>query len=300
MSLILLLSMQSYSQKVKTEKGEYLMRIESNMSEDEAIKRARELAQINAIENAFGKVIFQGNATYIQNTSTNDRIETSNIFNFISDSYVNGEWIKTIDEQYKIINQNDGTRWIEMKVKGKIMEIAAVENNFEVQSLSCPEIKCKTFNFNNGQGLYIYFKSAKKGFINIYLDDPQMGETFKILPYQNTNNNALINFPVNGDFDYIFFSKEHDYLNEHNVDELILEAEKLSEQYKIFVLFSPDPFNKPILNDKTKDKLDKKSLSANFTLPKSIESEKFQKWLCQIRSNNKLIQLLSFQITVIK
>jgi hypothetical protein len=40
-------------------------------------------------------IIIQGNSTFIQNT-TGERTETQNVFNFYSDTYANGEWIRDV------------------------------------------------------------------------------------------------------------------------------------------------------------------------------------------------------------
>ena len=66
-------------------RGEYLTKFETNNVELFKSK-CIELARINAIENTFGKVIFQGNSTYIQNTTSNLKNENYNSFNFIDKS----------------------------------------------------------------------------------------------------------------------------------------------------------------------------------------------------------------------
>jgi hypothetical protein len=292
------MSFVCFSQKVKKESGEFTMRVETSMSEDEALRKCRELAQINAIENAFGKVVFQGNSTYIQNTN-GEKTETSNVFNFMADSYVNGEWLKTEDEKVEYFNEKDGSRWVKVSVEGRIREKIMANPSFVINTLTCPALHCKSGFFNNGQNLYLYYKGAKDGYITVFFDDPNSKETFRLLPYQNSKNQVC--FPVKADVDYFFFSKANDYTSEADViDELELEAVTSMDQYKIFILFSPQPFDKPILNDKTKEVLQKKTIEQGYTSPKSLKSEAYQAWMQNIRIANSSIELQTTYITVNK
>jgi hypothetical protein len=287
--------------KIKVEEGEYTLKVEENVSVREAEKKARELAQINAIENAFGKVIMQGNSTFIQNTNTGDKAETVNVFNFVSDSYVNGEWIETISEKLERKYDDKNVLWIIAKVKGKIREIVTPNPGFEFSPLSCPEVKCKTTAFNNGQDVFLYFKSSQNGYLSVYLDDPQMNQTFRILPYQKLTGSYAVNLPVDQDKPYIFFSKQTDaYNNPSAVDNILIEVTKPTEIYKLFIVFSPEPFDKPLLTDKNKELQSQADKQKNYFYPKSLESIEFQKWLQNIRIQNPRIEVQSTQITAQK
>lgn len=286
------------AQKVKTESGEFTMRVETNMSEDQAKLKCRELAQINAIENAFGKVVFQGNSTYIQNTN-GDKTETTNVFNFMADSYVNGEWLKTEDEKVEYFNEKDGSRWIKITIEGRIREKIMANPSFIIYPLTCPALNCKATFFNNGQNFYLYYKGAATGYISVFFDDPNTKETFRILPYTNSKNQVC--FPVKADNEYFLFSNKHNYTAEADIiDELELEAITSMDQYKIYVLFSPQPFDKPILNNKTNQVLQKKAIDEGYTSPKSMNSEAFQAWLQNIRIANSTIEMQTTYISVNK
>jgi hypothetical protein len=299
--LLWLFFLHTYSQKTVTEQGEYMMRVETFMSENEATEKALKLAQINAIENAFGKVIVQGNSTFIQNASTGQKVETNNSFSFIADSYVNGEWLETLDEKKEIINAEDGSRWIKIKVKGKIREIKNITYSCETYTLSCPMINCKTSEFNDGQRLYVYFKSPKNGFISIYFDDPYKKITTRILPYCNSKADNMVNFPVHADEAYFLFSKEHDYLNDiDNINDLELLSDLPLEQYKIYVFFSPEEFDKPILDYYTNKMLTTQQINEGYTLPPSLPSENFQNWQLKVRGKKPDLEMQTILLTVRK
>ena len=303
--LLLLLLIPSFviAQKkpiTKTEEGEYTLRVEANVSVQETEKKALELAQINAIENAFGKVIMQGNSTFIQNNNTGQKVETVNVFNFVSDSYVNGEWIETLSEKKERFYDDKNDLWIKYKVKGKIREITTPNPCFVASPLSCPDSKCKTTSFNNEQDLFVFFKSSKDGYVTIYLDDPQMDETFRILPYQKQTGNYAINIPVEQDKEYIFFSKKKDVLGDMMVvDELLMETKDAVSTNKLFVIFSPEPFDKPILTDKNNE-LQPSNDGSKSIYPKSLKSIEFQKWLQNLRIKNQKVDMQSYLIDIRK
>jgi len=294
-----------FSQIERKAIGEYKMKVENNVTWDDAVKQATQLAQINAIEDVFGKVITQDNSTYISNKQKGDDVQTNSTFNFISNSYVKGEWIEDI-EVPKIEKIQDGNDiWIKVTVKGKVREITTLENKFEVHTLSCAELKCRTQQFNDGQDIYVAFKSPEDGFLTIYLSDPEMKYTFLYLPYQSSTTYKKC-VPIAADKQYIFFTKSFDYFNEKgNISELIgsVETGNNSEKYQLWLLFSTEPIDKPALDEETittKKFLDKVSINQGYTLPKGIDSDKFREWLQKYRVINKKVQLGSLFFNVSK
>ena len=284
---IFLFCLTSFAQKTKTATGEALLRQESNMTIDDVKREAMERAKIDAIEKTFGSAIIQGNRTLIKNQTTGKKVETKMVFNTIADSYVNGEWLKTLSgPDYEVINRA-GEIWYKCTIKGKIRELVAPKISFKVYTLDCPELKCKTEEFLEDENLYLYFKSPVNGYINIFLDDGK--DTYRLLPYKNSSR--VNHFPVKADKEYIFFSASHDYLNEkHNIDEQVLYAESQSDLNKIYVIFSAQYFTKPLLEDKTHELLSPEDIAAGYSLPKSISSEGFQYWLQKLKSKDKVVE----------
>jgi hypothetical protein len=277
-------------------KGEYLTKFETNNVE---LFRAKciELARINAIENTFGKVIMQGNSTYIQNSTNDLKNENYNSFNFISDTYVNGEWLNDI-ERPKIEyptqkgSNNEDELWIKVTVYGYISELKSTPSNFNFITLSCDnEPNCETETFKDGQDVFTKFISPVTGYLSIYLDVPTENKTYKILPYKNSRNASSIK--VEADKEYIFFSKNKNSLKD-SVDEVfaILSKKNTPEVNKLFVIFSPENnINKPILsvNNKTNETPE---------LGDSINSLEFQKWIQKNKSFNKQLQIFTKYITI--
>ena len=294
MNLLLICSL---AQKVKTETGESLIRQESNMTINDVKRLAMEQAKIDAIEKAFGSAMIQGNRTMVKNLVSGENVETKTVFNTIADSYVNGEWLKTLSgPDYEVINR-DGEIWYKCVIKGKIRELTEPEINFEVYSLDCPEKKCKTENFLEDENLYVYFKSPVNGYINIFLDDAE--NSYRLLPYKNSS--VVDYFPVKADKEYVFFSSEHDYMNEgFNIDEQVLYAETESDLNKIYIIFSPEHYTKPLLEDKTPELLSQEDISAGYSLPKSISSEGFLRWLQNLKLKEKNVESNYIYISIEK
>jgi hypothetical protein len=295
----------SFGQKTVTETGQYQMKVNDNTTYEDAKARAIKLAQINAIENAFGKVVVQDNSTYIQNNQQAGLVKTNSAFNFISNSYVKGEWIEDIDEpKIEKIQQGDDT-WVKVIVKGKIRELISTESKFLASTLSCPEKKCQTQNFNDGQDFYLYFKSPEDGYVSCYITDPETKYTFLLLPYKKSAKYKKC-LPVKADKEYIFFCKRFDYFQEPEATDeqtLSLSANNFSEKYQVWVLFSSKEIDKPALEDETTTTnkfLDHESIKQGYTLPKGMQSDKFAEWLQAYRIHDNKVQLSTIFINLQK
>lgn len=272
----------------------YQARIEDNQTYQQAKEAAIIKAQIKAIEERFGRIIIQGNSTFIENIQSGERVESTQDFNSISNSLVKGEWIKDkngypIDE--RIIHNNES--WIKVTVNGFIREIIETPFSCIANTLNCNKTTCHVESFKNNSDFFFHFKSPEEGFISIYLDDIQTEQTYRLLPYTDAKENC---FKVHGNKDYIFFDTSNNSI-EYNgsVDELTLSLEngRSIEQYKVYVLFSKNDFTAPILENNTVENPEK------HTLPNSLTSEDFQKWIQKLRTYHK-IELKTSIITLKK
>lgn len=277
------------AQKTLISNGEFLLRIEKNWTEEFAVSKAKEKAQINAIENAFGTLIVQGNAIYINEISSSTQTKSDMVFTSVGNVLVNGEWLSTIDEKIQFKDSVD-YRWVKAIVKGKVRELNKIPFTPEVATLTCNQQKCSTEVFNTGQELVVYFKAPTNGFVTIYLDDSKRAQ--RLLPY--SKNGSSTTFQVKADQVYYFFSKSD--ANQKNVDEVELFTESNMEQNNLFVLFSKFDFDKPLLNATKLDEVD----NTKYTLPASMEITKFQTWLQAMRSFNRNIELKTVLLTIKK
>jgi hypothetical protein len=270
------------AQKVVDTQGRYRLRIEKNWSENDAVKKAVEMAIINAIDNSFGSVIVEGNTMYVKNMQNGVKVKSDITFNSISNVLINGEWIRTTQADTSFFDEQ-GYRWVEINISGKARALSKASFSPKVSTLSCDNLNCATETFNSGQRLTVYFKAPKNGYVAIYLDDSKI--TQKLLPYSRQHN--LSSFKIEADKEYYFFSEK---TNGDLTDEIELFTMDNLEQNRMFVLFSETDFTKPILN--------KLSSGDKTNFPHSTPSIEFQDWLQKLRVYDPRIEMQIIDITI--
>ncbi|MEM7373328.1 MAG: hypothetical protein AAF587_32180 [Bacteroidota bacterium] len=287
--LFLFCGVSVFAQKLKKSSGEYQLNLtDSDYSEQEACQVCKEMAMIEAIEKAFGRVVIQGNSTSIKNTNTGEEVESSQIFNMIAETYVNGEWIRTINESCSRFT-DQGKFWVKCEVKGQVQELQKPKIDLQVKALDCENARCETTEFQDSESFYLYLKSPVDGYVTIYLSDP--GTAQRLLPYSNMPKGQLNAVPIEADEEYIFFSQAKDGLNLRGfVDEYELFAASEVDHNRIFVIFSSEPLVKPSLyRDDT---------SSKYEVPMQLETRAFQRWLAEQRQFNQSMQIARLDITI--
>lgn len=268
--LLISCSLPGFAQKVKTESGTAQVKLEKNMTKEEANQKVEELAKINAIENAFNTYVEQ-EANITVNSGKSD-------FRIIGTTKVKGEWIETLDKKLtEDIKDEKGsfgmekTVWITCKIKGKIKE-ASPKANIEFATLSCPKLNCRSTTFTSGEQLYLQFKSPLDGYLSVYLDDGNIVN--RLLPYSSSQNSSSLN--VKADKEYFFFVKGESNSELGKPDEVELYSLKKIEYNTLYIIFSEKNYYKPILNQE-------KVTDNGYLLPKSLSKTQFDDWL----SNNR-------------
>lgn len=264
-------------------RGEFLKLIDRNESLNEAVAKAVELAKVDALEQAFGRVVFQGNTTFVQNLETGDRTESRVAFSSVGGSFVNGEWIQDIQIDTLVLSPEDlSERYVKVVVVGKARKLPDYQTNCESFTASCAERNCRTQQFTDGQYLFFHFTASENGFVVVYVDDPQLRLTQKVIPSTTESSiQVLRNVPS------VFPGKLDPKI------EMRLSPENELEAYKVFVLFSPAPLEQPVLRDLSTENqyLSSRDKEKGFLFPPSLESERFQRWLQAFRLRNRSVQL---------
>jgi len=288
--IILCSSLSIFAQKQKRSTGEYQINLsKSEFSENEACDACKELARINAIEKVFGTVIVQGNTTTIRNTRKGQEVKTDQVFNMIAETYVNGDWIQTLDESCeRFVYENEF--WIKCKVKGVVKELTGPKVDIAVKPLDCAENNCETQDFKDGEDFFVYLKSAQSGYVSVYLSDGDIAQ--RIFPYREMPEDQLNGVKVKADKEYILFSKNKDAFDLYSyVDEYELYAEKEVDQNRIYVIYSEKPLVKPSLNEGN-------AQAAGVEMPMELDFQDFQRWLAENRRYDDGIQVERVDITV--
>lgn len=291
--LILVLNIIT-AQKIVKVTGEFQIELTKDKSRLDIEKKVRELATINALERAFGRVVIQGNSTYLTNLNTGQKAETKSVFNMIANTSVKGEVLEIIDEKYtdmpgyKYINGVKTTiTEIRCDITIKAMELITPPIEFTAFPLGCLNIDCKKTRFKDNDDFYFYFSSPISGYLSIFLDDRK--NSYRLLPYREMPGKYESGMPVKADKEYFLFSDHpgFDYFEEEEsfVNTYQLYAESLEDMNRLFIIFSRNPMNKPRLQkDIDKEVLSGKEISEGYKIPESLKSENFQQWLIKNRS----------------
>ena len=272
-SLLVLCILPVFGQKIRHTEGQAQVRVERNVTKEEALKKAVELAKINAIENVFG--------TYIEQ-QTNLTVESGKSdFYIMGSTKVKGIWVreteKRITEDYREEKGefgNEKTLWITCNIKGEVKKITP-RASIEYQLRNCSLPTCRTTSFYSGEQLYLWFKSPVDGFISVFLNDGNM--VYRLLPYSNSKN--ANSFSIRSDEEYLFFSKDitKDLSGGEIPDEIELFTLKNKEVNSIVIVFSTNVFFKPGLDNESVD-------TNKYLLPKSLTTNRFDEWLSELRT----------------
>lgn len=273
--------------------------------ERESLTQARDhaldLAKINALENAFGTLVMQGNSVYVENKKTGEKVETKTTFKMIGSTAVKGEIIQILKTDYKETVRKE-------KINRKKVEITYIDCSvlLEAKEINDTKIEVVTYPINSvkiirpttafyeGDDLFIYFKSPVNGFLTVFLDDNQQAQC--LLPYRKMPAGLEEAMPVVADKEYIFFSDkpEHNYFADdffaEDTYELLSSSEK--DLNELYIIFSKQPLNKPILNNADDNKTN--------ILPRTINSDEFKNWLIKIQQTRNDIQITKEIISIEK
>ncbi|WNJ20632.1 hypothetical protein [Pontibacter sp. G13] len=286
------------AQKVKKSQAKYQMRIEDDMTYGDACDQCKRIAMIDAIEKAFGQVIIQGNSTYIKNVDTGEMTETTQIFNMMAETFVNGEWIETLDESCdrKFV---DDELWVQCEIKGRVKEFVQPQITLDIQPLDCESAQCATTVFQDGESFYVAFRAPVDGFISIYLADQEISQ--RILPYREMPRGMYNGFPVKGDKTYFLFSKDQapERLKAY-VDEYEMYAFEPEELNAMYVIFSKKEITKPLLEARDDEAFVVEGNDKTYEMPMQLSNTKFQAWMASQRVYNDDLQIQRVDITIRK
>jgi hypothetical protein len=277
------------SQEFENVNGTYRMKQEDNMTREETLKKAEEFAKIDAIEGKFGTLVDKESSIRIK--------DSKDSFSLIAGTKVKGEWIETINKEFIVecypFNK-DGFKnteiYITCTIEGKARK-AQSRPAIEIETRRCKQPECEASIFSNGDLFYLSFKSPVSGYLSIF--DEAGDATMRLFPYNSMKTESC--FKVDGDKEYIFFSKdkEHDFFPGYDVDEIKLTTDRDREYNIIYVVFSESGFLKPILSDI-------KTIGEGEMLPRSMRTEDFKAWLSKNSMEKMDFHWVERQITIEK
>lgn len=254
---------------IKTVTGEYTFYGDKSTSPAECKRLALEGARLDALSREFGTIV-------TQDVLQADRIDSkgeTNKFLSLSSTEVKGEWIADEGEpKFEISLDKDDNFVVYCKIKGKAREISNEATDFQALVLrNGNKANNAASEFYDGDDLYLYFTAPVDGFISVFLS-LEDGNVYQMLPYlSDTKGEAK----TKKGYDYVFFDNTKAEGTFGTPDQFRIATDGDIEFNKIYVVFSPSYFAKPVTRPRTQAE----------ELP-SLSEDDFSKWLVKTRRND--------------
>lgn len=263
----------------------------SNMSFEQADKAAVEYAINQMLADKYGTVMGTLSTTSISNTGNGADVTSFEI----GEGEVMGEYLGTVGEpdlKHSFVN---GMLAITVSIKIRTREMRNNRLDIDAKLLrNGTDDRFESLQFGDMDDLYISFKSPVKGYLAIFLWDYE-NEVYCLLPYRESGDGAV---QVDARKRYLFFSPESDALDcdADEVDRLCLTASKDLENNRIYIIFSPNKFNKPLDSYHSEYMNEQERLIS----PNTLSFKNFQEWLFKSRKTDRDMNVLKFEITIKK
>lgn len=253
---------------VKTVSGESTFYGESSHSLNDCKRYALEQARIAALAKEFGTTISQD---VYQRDMISGATE-SNYFSMLNRTEVNGEWLADEGEpEYKVSHDENHCFVVTCKIKGKARAITNEAPEFVASVLrNGNEPRFADTHFREGDDLKLYFRAPVNGYLAVYLVDDER-TVYSILPYANESDGIVRTVR---DRDYVFFDTAKADKAFGEPDELQITLNGDVERNQLYVLFSPNSFNRAV------------DSSAVGSQPRTLSYDAFAKWLTNVRKRD--------------
>lgn len=286
---LLALCCAGWGQKLEKVKGEAQIRLD-DIGREAALKEVRQQAKLNALENAFGTYVEQETYTEVENGRIYQRIKAEN--------RVKGEWVQTLKESISEDVRKEGGQaqiWVRCKIVGRARKYDKPPIQLEAIPLNRPDKANRTYEFQHKEPFYLYFRSPAAGYLTLYalLDDEK---AYRLLPYRNMTGQMASHVPVEADVEYYFFDEESHPryfpdVSAELVDPMALYTDKQVEFLEIYVVYSPEPFVKPSLDNWSQDNED-------YITPKSLDQGAFEGWLSQNKAHSSGFRVKKINLSI--
>lgn len=275
LSLILMsVPLMSSAQKMLTASGDYTYYAPQNITVEQAKAIAIERAKINIIADHFGTVVGVSNSTTVSNVNG----ESSVSFLSIGESEVKGEWIETIGDPDVEVSYKQNMLVVNVRIKGRIREIKSARIPFKAALLrNSTDDRNESYEYKDGDYLYLSFTTPESGYVAVYLYDKS--GVSRLLPMKSQRGGSQY---VEADRRVVFFSHKNSQYSadlgryiDSDYSEYTLFCNEDNELNRIYVIFSPNKFSRPLDN-----------VSAESDMPAMLTFEDFQAWLVKSRKQD--------------
>lgn len=239
-------------------------------------------ARYEALRQKFGTISTQSVTQKELNISGHE----STYFDMLSETEVKGEWISDIEPPiYETLPSADGCVIVRCTVAGKARAISNSSVDFEITALrNSTDLRNASTEFTDGDDFFLHIRTPIDGYATVYLADAD-NNVFCLLPYLNTGEGAA---RLCRGHDYILFSSEYSDQNLGKPDEFTFTASQPFERNRIYVIFSPERF------DRATDTY------AGELLPRRLSYSEFSKWLLKTRRRDERMGVKMINIDIRK
>lgn len=275
----LLTGIAAQAADVRTVEGEATFYDDGTHSRIECMRIAAEQARIKALAAEFGTIIAQD---VVQTNRVSGNQQHSDFLS-LSTSEVRGEWICDEGEpKYQISTDNEGNFVITCKIRGSAAPLSNRAAEFNAGVLrNAPDPQAVDNRFRSGDSMFLLFNGSTDGFVAAFLED-EAGNVFGILPYIGDSASRV---PVRKNRNYIFFSQANASDRVVPVDEYQLTADARTEYNRLYVVYSPQAFSKPVMQ------------KSHSGIP-AMSSVDFRKWLSRARRNDPAMGVKAINIEI--
>lgn len=270
-AVLMTLPMGLSAQKVRTASGSYTYYVPSNVPKERAEIIAFDRLRAQILADEFGTLVSATNYTHIENANGKSSVN----FASFGESEVKGEWLETVGTpKYSYTMDEQGGLVITVSATGKIREITTPPIDFKAKLLrNATDDVFESDSFKENDRLYMSFHSPVAGYLTVYIFDGE-SDVYRMLPYSNQEIEVM---PVEANKRYVFFSLRDTKtgVSSDLIDEYLLSCSKRIEYNRVYVIFSPNKYIKPV-----------DSFGKNVDDPRVLKFEDFQKWLTKYRKSD--------------
>ncbi len=256
---------------IYTVEGSSVYNFPENETLVEAKVKAAQIAKLEAMARKFGTSVASVKILY--QDIINGKSESE--FTSLSRTEVKGEWIETIGEPIYALSCVDNKIKIKVTIKGKVRKI--INENIDISARilrNGTNDSAEDTHFNSGDILYVSFVSPMDGYVSVFYEDKDKN-VYCLLPNIDIEKEPI---KVKADKRYVFFSSDEYQFN-------ITCGDKI-EHNRIYILYSPNRFTLPIINDEQ---------ISDF---KFISYMEFQNWLVDRRVDDRMMKEISKDIII--
>ena len=241
--------------------------VEEEMTWAQAKRKAIATAKAKAIEKEFGTYV--NDAMIIQEMENDGKVSSGFVNLTVEES--KGDWLGDTKQPELTVEYNNDRLFLTAKVWGKAREIKQAKTDIDWKIINKTNATTPTTTFISGENMYVSFKSPVDGYLAIYLIDTELA--YCLLPYKGMTEGA---YKVEAGKTNIFFDKNRDLLSRG----MIMKTTQGAETNEVVLIFSPNPFTKPIDNRR------------RFNNPNSLSPVEFNDWLlkCRLQDREMVVQ----------